>query len=92
MYARKIPLMQVIKYIPKSVELQVAMQADIEASEGRQTKMQIEDVKGIIEGVVTPAENLDSEPQFAEGQLMSKCEKHGLYPDGQNCPSCEKEQ
>lgn len=38
MYARKIPLMQVLKYMPKSVELQTAMQIDIAASEGKGTE------------------------------------------------------
>lgn len=35
-YARKIPLLQVIKYLPSSVELNNASQLDIEGSEGRQ--------------------------------------------------------
>lgn len=35
MYARKVPLMQVLKYLPKSVELLTAMQIDVAASEGR---------------------------------------------------------
>lgn len=35
MYARKIPLLQVIKYMPKSVELAKAAEIDIAASEGR---------------------------------------------------------
>lgn len=35
MYARKVPLLQVIKYLPKSVELTTAMQIDLAATEGR---------------------------------------------------------
>ena len=36
MYARKIPLLQVIKYLPSSIELANASALDITASEGRQ--------------------------------------------------------
>jgi recombination protein RecT len=36
MYARKIPLLQVIKYLPSSVELNTASQLDIAGTEGRQ--------------------------------------------------------
>lgn len=35
MYARKVPLMQVMKYMPKSVELQQAMEIDLAASKGQ---------------------------------------------------------
>ena len=36
MYARKIPLLQVIKYLPSSIELAKASALDVTASEGRQ--------------------------------------------------------
>jgi recombination protein RecT len=36
MYARKIPLLQVIKYLPSSIELNNASALDVTASEGRQ--------------------------------------------------------
>lgn len=35
MYARKVPLMQVIKYMPKSIELTSAMEIDAAAGQGR---------------------------------------------------------
>lgn len=35
MYARKIPLLQVIKYMPKSVELQRAAQVDVNSTQGK---------------------------------------------------------
>lgn len=35
MYARKIPLLQVLKYMPKSVELQSAMEVDLAATQGK---------------------------------------------------------
>lgn len=38
MYARKIPLLQVLKYMPKSVELQAAMEVDLASTEGKRTE------------------------------------------------------
>lgn len=38
MYARKVVLLQVIKYMPKSVELQTALEIDIASSEGKGTE------------------------------------------------------
>lgn len=35
MYARKIPLLQVLKYMPKSVELQNAMEIDLASTQGK---------------------------------------------------------
>ena len=37
MYARKIPLLQVLKYLPSSIELASASALDVTASEGRQS-------------------------------------------------------
>lgn len=37
MYARKIPLLQVLKYMPKSVELQNAMEVDLASTQGKNT-------------------------------------------------------
>lgn len=37
MYARKVVLLQVIKYMPKSVELQTAMEIDLSSAEGKTT-------------------------------------------------------
>ena len=57
MYARKIALLQVLKYVPQSVELQTAYKADIAAEEGRQ-RLSMADVKDAIEGTIefSPAE------------------------------------
>lgn len=38
MYARKVVLLQVIKYMPKSIELQTAMEIDLAATEGKGTE------------------------------------------------------
>jgi recombination protein RecT len=76
MYARKIALLQVLKYVPQSVELQTAYKADIAAEEGRQ-RLTVADVKDAIEGTIEfsapeiagklQQENLDAEPP-AENQ------------------------
>lgn len=38
MYARKVVLLQVIKYMPKSIELQTAMEIDLASAEGKGTE------------------------------------------------------
>jgi recombination protein RecT len=61
MYARKIPLLQVIKYLPKSVQLANALEADRAAEEGR----------GITidgNGIITPL-NDDAPPPDDRGPL-----------------------
>lgn len=57
MYARKIPLMQVLKYMPKSVELQNAMEIDLAATEGRGTEY----INGEFVTVETAPEGVDPE-------------------------------
>ena len=49
MYARKIPLLQVIKYLPKSVEWQTAAQLDYQADAGHQL-LNIHTATAVIEG------------------------------------------
>jgi recombination protein RecT len=59
MYGRKVPLLQVIKYMPKSVELQQAYELDVAAEQGQQGI----DMKSVLEGTwIAPAA-----PQPAEG-------------------------
>lgn len=48
-YARKLPLLQVLKYVPKSIELQAAISLENQAEAGGQT-LTIKDVPNIIEG------------------------------------------
>ena len=57
MYARKIPLLQVLKYMPKSVELQSAMDVDRASTEGKRTEF----IQGDF--VVLDDEQPESEPQ-----------------------------
>lgn len=49
MYGRKIPLLQVVKYLPKSVEARVAAQLDRAVDEGTQ-RLTIEQAGAIMEG------------------------------------------
>jgi recombination protein RecT len=57
MYARKIPLLQVVKYLPSSVEMANASALDIAATEGRQ-KLTIDmALKGELEGGGEPVED-----------------------------------
>ena len=63
MYARKIPLLQVVKYLPKSVEWQAAAALDYQADTGRQL-LNLQTAQSVIEGDNLPellAEN--QEPQ-----------------------------
>lgn len=48
-YARKVPLLQVLKYVPKSIELQAALSLDTAAETGGQV-LSIKDVPALIEG------------------------------------------
>lgn len=49
MYARKIPLLQVVKYLPKSVEWQTAAALDYQADTGRQI-LNLQTAAAVIEG------------------------------------------
>lgn len=60
MYARKLPLLQVLKYMPKSVELQKAMQADHAAESGKPTE--------IINGEFVTLDTETPEEQQGEAQ------------------------
>lgn len=58
MYGRKVPLLQVIKYMPKSVELQRAYELEVAAEQGSQGI----DMKSVLEGTWT------APPPAAAGQ------------------------
>lgn len=62
MYARKIPLLQVVKYLPKSVELQTAAGLDYAADAGNQ-RITIDQAANIMDG--------DVERQIAEPLAVS---------------------
>lgn len=59
MYARKVALLQVLKYMPKSVELQTAIALEHAAEQGRQNL----DTKDVIEGTWAPVPKDDDAPE-----------------------------
>jgi recombination protein RecT len=61
MYARKVPLLQVIKYLPKSVELSTAVALEHAANQGEQGLT----IKDAIDGTWTPAPVETAEPEKA---------------------------
>jgi recombination protein RecT len=69
MYARKVALLQVLKYVPQSIELATAYKVDAAAEMGTQ-KMSIADVKEAIEGTIefSPAEIASS---IQEGEVIA---------------------
>lgn len=74
MYARKIALLQVLKYMPKSVELQTAIALEHAAEQGGQHL----DVHEAIDGTWTPADTLQEEPTASATTVMplSKSARH----------------
>ena len=97
MYARKLPLLQVLKYVPRSIELVTAQSIDAQAEVGQQ-HLKIEDVRGVIEGMVEvpetpeiPIADAQVVEEFDTSNLMSNCGKHGLFAESLgNCPKCEE--
>ena len=72
MYARKVPLLQVVKYLPKSVEWQAAAALDYQADTGRQL-LNLQTAAAVIEGDSLPTTAPDMQlaeptvnPRFAE--------------------------
>jgi recombination protein RecT len=53
MYARKVPLLQVVKYLPKSVEWQMAAQLDYQADTGKQL-LNLSTAAAVMEGDSLP--------------------------------------
>jgi recombination protein RecT len=51
-YARKVPLMQLLKYIPRSIELTVAQSFETGVESGRVQNYEIKDVGNVIAGIV----------------------------------------
>lgn len=63
MYARKIPLLQVVKYLPKSVEWQAAATLDYQADTGRQI-LNLQTAAAVIDGDTLPELAAESLPQI----------------------------
>lgn len=70
MYARKIPLLQVIKYLPSSIELANASALDVTASEGRQNLTIDMALKGELDSVGDASEFDPNDPDEQELEEM----------------------
>jgi phage RecT family recombinase len=78
MYARKIPLLQVIKYLPSSIELANASALDVTASEGRQNLTIDMALKGDLESGGDASEFDQNDPN--EQELETLFDKLGKNP------------
>jgi phage RecT family recombinase len=78
MYARKIPLLQVIKYLPSSIEIASASALDITASEGRQNLTIDMALKGDLESGGDSSAFNPNDPE--EQELEELFEKLGKNP------------
>ncbi len=77
MYARKIPLLQVIKYLPSSIELANASALDVTASEGRQNLTIDMALKGDLESGGDASEFDPNDPNEQElEELFDKLGKN----------------
>lgn len=88
MYGRKVPLLQVVKYLPKSVEARVAAQLDRAADDGTQN-LTIDSAGSILDGdfvIPDPPPTVDVPPKVAEaaaalgvhsGELVAAYERLG---------------
>lgn len=89
MYARKVALLQALKYVPRSVELATAFQLDATAEMGEQN-LQIKDVPSIIEGATFQSEpqveQVAEEPKQQQPRTMcGDCEQF----DGAHLAGCK---
>lgn len=88
MYARKIALLQVLKYMPKSVELQTAIALEHAAEKGGQRL----DVHEAIDGTWAPVETLDAEPAEVVEMPRAKSKPHAESGDASATPSLANKQ
>jgi recombination protein RecT len=81
MYARKIPLMQILKYMPKSIEMQGALQMNYGADAGRA----IVDIKDAIDGTFLPPASSDQDQP--EPQPQGRIESNSVVSEQQAPPT-----
>jgi hypothetical protein len=86
MYGRKVALLQVLKYIPRSIELATAFQLDASAEMGTQ-HLEIKDVPSIIEGTVIPetAPEPEAPSKGPEATICGDC----AGQNGNHAPGCK---
>jgi len=83
MYARKVALLQVLKYMPKSVELQMAVGLDQQATTGEQrlTVEEAIDTSAWVEVEQPPQAEKKSGVEAVKEQLKNKTgERAGIWP------------
>lgn len=71
MYARKVVLLQVIKYMPKSVEVQTAADLDYAAQKGKQGI----DIKDAIDGTWIPSQDEEESENAGDGGARAESMK-----------------
>lgn len=83
MYARKLPLLQVLKYMPKSIELTTAMELDHAGNDGGQRL----DITEALQGNYTVVEEATPEPKPEAGPAVivttSPAAQPAVAPDSQ---------
>lgn len=77
MYARKVPLMQVLKYLPYSPELEAALVLDNRGEQGRSFNVQTasDAIDGVFEHVPDPTPNVQTEDRTASGRRKPQPKK-----------------
>lgn len=79
MYARKVALLQVLKYLPKSIEVSRAQEVDAQAEMGAQ-RPTFESVKGFLDGELV-AEPENTQGEILEGDPVASSDPQGLPLD-----------
>jgi recombination protein RecT len=96
MYGRKVALLQVLKYVPRSIELATAFSLDASAEMGTQ-HLEIKDVPSVIEGsFITPEEpnrlpeNVESSNNGSPKLDKDEQKQPDVKPEPFLCSSCRK--
>jgi recombination protein RecT len=84
MYGKKVALLQVLKYVPRSVELATAFRLDSDAEMGEQN-LKIDDVKNVIDGTLVQSVP-EATPETAEPERAQPSKKE----DDAICNECRR--
>jgi recombination protein RecT len=84
MYARKVALLQVMKYLPQSIELRTALAVDDSVETGQQ-KLTIEGVRNVIGGEIefSPTEEVRESKPDSDSALAESIPRESESPDKQ---------